>query len=266
MLYLCPTPIGNLEDITIRTLHTLKSVDVILCEDTRVSQKLLSHYNISKKTMSFHKYNIKKRMPEVIELLKAGYELAYITDAGMPGISDPGAELIKMAQTEDIKYSVLPGPTASITALVMSGLDNERFLFVGFLDDRSSRRKSQLHELENEKSTLIFYESPYRIISLLEDIKEVFGDRKVSLCREITKIYEEVVTGKVSDLLEQGITTKGEMVLVVEGKVEENIEIDIEAELKLLLNQGYSKKDGVKCLVKKYGLNRNEVYEISLKI
>lgn len=267
-IYFCPTPIGNLEDITLRTLDVLNSVDIIACEDTRNSGKLLEKYNIKKKLISYHKFNYKKMIPNILDLLSEGKKLAVITDAGMPGISDPGTELIKVCIEEEIDFTVLPGPSASILALIISGLDTERFTFIGFLDSKTKRRKDELNELVNNKETLIFYEAPHRIKDFLEDLYKIFGNRKVAICRELTKLYEEIIRDDLKNIINNldEITIKGEFVVVVEGKKEEDIDIDIYEELRKLVDSGNSKKDAVKILVKKYGLNKNEVYEKSLEI
>lgn len=267
-IYFCPTPIGNLEDITLRTLEVLKSVDIIACEDTRNSGKLLEKYNIKKKLISYHKFNYKKVIPNILNLIANGNTLAVITDAGMPGISDPGTELIKVCIEEKIEFNVLPGPSASILALVSSGLNTERFTFVGFLDSKEKRRKDQLKELENYKETLIFYEAPHRIKDFLLDLYEIFGNRKVAICRELTKLYEDIIRDDLENIIDnlEELTIKGEFVVVVEGKVEEKIKIDVHKELKKLVEAGNSKRDAVKILVKKYDLNKNDVYEKSLEI
>lgn len=267
MLYLCPTPIGNLEDITIRVLNTLKKVDLIACEDTRVTQKLLNFYNIESSTTSLHKYNMNSKMEYIISLLSNGKSIAYVSDAGMPGISDPGVELIRECQKHEFSYTVLPGPSASITGLVMSGLDNKKFTFVGFLDQKNLERKKELEKLKTNEETMIFYESPHRIYKTLEDMYETFGDRKVSVIREISKIYEEVTTGYLKDILKnKGIKEKGEILVVVSGAEIEEDQVDIERVLKEQLSLGNSRSQSVKNVVKKYNLSRNEVYKISLDL
>lgn len=266
MLFLCPTPIGNLDDITIRTLKTLEDVELIACEDTRVTQKLLNHYSIKTKTTSLHKYNMKAKIDSIIDLLRKGKDIAYVTDAGMPGISDPGRELVVKCQEEGIKYTVLPGPSAFTTALVLSGMDNQRFTYVGFLDDRANKRREQLEELKDKKETIIMYESPHRLAKTLEDILKILGNREISVIREISKIYEEVVRGNVDKIIGSDITKKGEIVIVIEGAPDKKIDIDVEEELMLMLDRGYSKKDSVKIVSEKYKLPRNEVYQLSLKL
>lgn len=191
-----------------------------------------------------------------------------ITDAGMPAISDPGIELVRACIENDISINVLPGPSASLVALVLSGLNTERFTFIGFLPEKSTQRIKELEELKEYKETLIFYEAPHRIKKFLTDLYNVFGNRKVSISRELTKYYEETKRGDLSTLIEnlEDLKEKGEFVVVVEGYTKINIEIDIKKEIKKLLEEGYSKKDAVKFLVKEYDLKKNEVYEISLEL
>lgn len=267
-LFICPTPIGNLEDITIRTLKVLKKVDLIACEDTRVSRKLLNRYNIKNKLTSYHKFNYKSKIPELIEILKSGHSIAVISDAGMPGISDPGFEIINACINENIEVSVLPGASASIMALVSSGISSERFTFIGFLPEKSTKRKAELENLKFYKETLIFYEAPHRIKEMLIDLLEIFGDRKVSICRELTKLYEEIIRDNLVNIVKklEDLTIKGEFVIVVEGYVEDTKEINIKEELSLLISKGYSKKEAVKIITKEYNLRKNEVYEISLEL
>lgn len=191
-----------------------------------------------------------------------------ITDAGMPAISDPGIELVRACIENDISINVLPGPSASLVALVLSGLNTERFTFIGFLPEKSTQRIKELEELKEYKETLIFYEAPHRIKKFLTDLYGVFGNRKVSISRELTKYYEETKRGDLSTLIEnlEDLKEKGEFVVVVQGYTKVNIEIDIKKEIKKLLEEGYSKKDAVKFLVKEYDLKKNEVYEISLEL
>ncbi len=267
-LYICPTPIGNLEDITIRTLKVLKNVDLIGCEDTRVSRKLLNRYNIKNKITSYHKHNYKTKIPEFLEILKSDNSIAIITDAGTPGISDPGTEIIKACIEKEIEVTVLPGASASIVALVASGINSERFTFICFLPEKSSKRKLELNKIKEYKETLIFYEAPHRIKDMLGDLFEIFGNRKVSISRELTKLYEEIIRDDLKNIIENldSLTTKGEFAIVVEGFSEEIVEIDIKKELSLLLEKGHSKKEAVKIISEKHNLRKNEVYEVSLEL
>ncbi len=269
-LYICPTPIGNLEDITIRTLKVLESADIIAAEDTRHSVKLLNHYDIKKPLTSYHEHNEREKAIELIEKMREGKDVAQISDAGMPGISDPGETLIGMAIEADIEVIVLPGATALITALVLSGLSTRRFTFEGFLSSKKKERLDRLKFLEKEANTLIIYESPHRLKDSLKDMIESLGDRNIAVVRELTKIYEEVFRGRVSQAIEKFEETppKGEFVLIIEGKTgEENpVNIDIEMELKKFIDQGFTKKASVKIVSEKYDLAKNEVYKKSLSL
>lgn len=270
ILYICPTPIGNLEDITIRTLRVLEEVDLIAAEDTRHTVKLLNHFQIKKTLTSYHEHNIKEKGLELIEKLNEGINIALVSDAGMPGISDPGQELIRDAIQECINVIALPGATASITALVISGLSTEKFIFEGFL---SSKKKDRIQELERIKTydkTTIIYEAPHRLLDLLQDMKEVLGDRRVSISRELTKKYEETFRGTPAEALEkfQISGVKGEFVLVIEGKCEDEEvlleEGDIAELLQQYLDKGYRKKEAVKIVSEDYNLPKNLVYKISI--
>lgn len=269
-LYICPTPIGNLEDITLRTLRILREVDIIAAEDTRHTIKLLNHYDIKKPLTSYHEHNIREKGIELIDKLKSGVNIALLSDAGMPGISDPGEDLIHLAIDEDIEVIVLPGPTASIAALVASGLSTDKFVFEGFLSSRKKQRIEELKALKDEKRTMIIYESPHRLLDALANMLEILGNRNIAIIRELTKIYEEIFRGDI----EQGILKfssqiiKGEFVLIIEGNKEETKELDIDIEKELLkyINQGLSKKESVKMVVKEFNLSKNEVYQKSLEL
>lgn len=269
-LYICPTPIGNLEDITLRTLRILGEVDLIAAEDTRHSIKLLNHYEIKKPLTSYHEHNIREKGQELIEKLNNGQNIALISDAGMPGISDPGQDLIRLAIKGDIDVIPLPGPSASITALVVSGISTNKFVFEGFLPSKKRDRIKELEGLKDEKRTIIFYESPHRILYFLNDMRDVFEDRNIAICRELTKHYEEIFRGTISQSLEKfsrdGI--KGEFVIIVEGndEVEETEEINIIEYLKLYIDQGMSKKEAIKKLSQTMNLPKNQVYSESLKL
>lgn len=269
-LYIAPTPIGNLEDITIRTLKVLESVDLIAAEDTRHSLKLLNHYSIKKPLTAYHEHNEREKSQELIYKLLHGSNIAQISDAGMPGISDPGQTLIRKAIEEGIEVIVLPGPTALITALVSSGLPTRRFTFEGFLSSKKKERLDRLKALENERNTLIVYESPHRIKATLKDMLGIFGNRRISIAREITKVYEEIFRSDIEASIEKFEKTppKGEFVLVIEGKTQTEAleEIDIEEELKRFILEGYTKKASVKIVAEKYDLPKNEVYKKSLSL
>lgn len=220
MLSLIATPIGNLRDITLRAIDVLKAADLILCEDTRRTQKLLTAYEITKPLQSFHEHTSEHRMRSIVERLRQGENIAMVSDAGMPLVSDPGFELVHEVITEKLAFEVLPGPFAAINALVASGLAVDAFSFAGFLPQKSAARKKEILKLEGREETLLFYESPYRLATVLEDLKDVLGDREAAVARELTKKFEEVVRGNLSDLIKK-FTDKnvlGEIVIVVSGK------------------------------------------------
>jgi 16S rRNA (cytidine1402-2'-O)-methyltransferase len=275
ILYVCGTPIGNLDDITVRALNILKEVDLIAAEDTRHTRKLLNHYQIEAKLTSYHEHNELEKSKELLERLRGGLNVALVSDAGMPGISDPGYRLISLLREEGVKVVPIPGPTAMTTALVISGLPTDRFAFEGFLPRKKNERKSYLEGLKGEERTLIFYEAPHRLTKTLADILEVLGDRKIALCRELTKKFEETITGKVSELLEKfkEDSPRGEMVLVVEGgviKEDEELEgwrgLSILEHLESLMADGLTKKKAIKEVAKLRSLPKNEVYQIATKI
>ncbi len=222
-LYIVSTPIGNLEDITLRALKVLKDVDVIAAEDTRRSSKLLTHYGISKPLISYWGEKEKVRSTEILERLHAGQSVALISDAGTPGISDPGAVLIRKALEEAIDVVSIPGVTALIAALSVSGLSTDEFTFMGFLPARKSQRQKVLKDLSYEQRTLVFYEAPHRILETLSDMEEIFGERKAAVIKEISKIYEEVIRGNISEVFRtlEKTTIAGEYVIVMEGRAEE---------------------------------------------
>lgn len=272
ILYICPTPIGNLEDITLRTLRTLEEVDLIAAEDTRHTVRLLNHFDIKKPLTSYHEHNIKEKGLELIEKLNKGENIALVSDAGMPGISDPGHELIRDAIDEGIEVIVLPGATASVTALVISGLPTKKFIFEGFL---SSKRKDRIKELELIKDydkTTIIYEAPHRVLDLLEDMADVLDNRRISISRELTKKYEETFRGTAVEALEKfkisGV--KGEFVLIVEGKSNDNVdeieELDIIKLLKQYIDEGFTKKEAVRKVSEEYNIPKNLVYKMSIII
>lgn len=269
-LYICPTPIGNLEDITLRTLRILKEVDIIAAEDTRHSIKLLNHYEIKKPLIPYHEHNEREKGKELIGELLNGKNIAQISDAGMPGISDPGETLIKLAIEEGIEVVVLPGATALITALVASGLPTRRFTFEGFLSSKKKERTDRLNTLKSIDHTLIIYESPHRLKDCLKDMLETLGNRNIAVIRELTKVYEEVFRSNIEDAINKFEETppRGEFVLIIEGKSEETqeTEIDIKAELHKYLQEGFTKKASVKIVTEKYNLPKNEVYKKSLDL
>lgn len=264
MIYFCATPIGNIEDISLRAIETLKSVDIIACEDTRVSLKLLNKYDIKKKLISYHKFNEAQVSEEIIKLAREN-DIAIISDAGMPVISDPGEVLIKKLIEEEIEFTVVPGANAGLSALLLSGLDSEHFLFYGFLEQKASARKRELESLKDFPFTLIFYESPHRVKSMLEDLLDIFGDRQISVSREITKLFEETKRGKVREILASEIKEKGELVIVVD-KAEEKEEVNIQEILRDRINSGMKKSQAVKEIAKEYNISKNELYKMSLEV
>lgn len=267
--YIVSTPIGNLDDITLRALETLKKVDFIACEDTEHSLKLLNYYGIKKTLISYWSEKEKVRAEEIINKIKSGHSVALITDAGTPGISDPGAVIIQRAIEENIEIIPVPGPTALITALSISGLPSEEFTFIGFLPVKQVQRRKKLLELSSEKRTLVFYEAPHRILQSLHDMLEVLDDRRACIARELTKMFEEVLRGRLSELIEKLENSKiaGEYVIVVEGITETPQTVD-EAlkEVKELMKKGKGRKEAVKIIAELYGLSKKELYEKSLKM
>ncbi|MCX7785490.1 MAG: 16S rRNA (cytidine(1402)-2'-O)-methyltransferase [candidate division WOR-3 bacterium] len=219
-LYIISTPIGNLQDITLRALDVLKKVDIIACEDTRHTGLLLKHYNIKNKLISFYEYNKKSRTPEIINMIKQGASVGLVSDAGTPGISDPGFYLIRATIAENILVTAIPGPSALLTAIVISGLPSDRFVFEGFLPKREGRKRKKLMELKDEPRTMVFYDSPHRIMKSLTTIQEIFGDRKAVLAKELTKKFETVWRGNISEIINQisDKEIKGEIVLIIAGK------------------------------------------------
>lgn len=269
-LYICPTPIGNLEDISFRTIRTLEEADLIAAEDTRHTIKLLNHYDIKKPLTSYHEHNIKEKGMELIEKLNNGTNIALVSDAGMPGISDPGEVLIGEAIDEGIEVIVLPGATASITALVGSGLPTDKFIFEGFLSPKKNERVKELKRIKEYKYTTIIYEAPHRLLNLLEDMLDALGKRKISISRELTKKYEETFRGTIDEALDyfRDSGVRGEFVLIIEGNQEEEVEeeVDIESLLRKLIEEGMTKKEAVKRVVEETGLAKNMVYKESLKL
>jgi 16S rRNA (cytidine1402-2'-O)-methyltransferase len=222
VLYLVSTPIGNLEDITLRALKVLKDVDLLAAEDTRHTGILLKHYNLSKNIISFHDFNKDRKAPFLIEQLKANKSVAIISDAGTPGISDPGYHLVQLAIRENIRVVPVPGASAFLSALVVSGLPTDKFVFEGFLSPKPGKRRKRLKELQEEKRTIIFYESPHRFIRMLDDVAEVLGQRKVVIARELTKKFEEITRGTPEEIKVslQSRKVKGELVVLIQGRKE----------------------------------------------
>lgn len=265
ILYICPTPIGNLEDITLRTIKVLNEVDLIAAEDTRHTLKLLNHYNIKKPLISYHEHNKITAGEKILEEIKKGKNIALVTDAGMPGISDPGEDIIKRCIEENIELVALPGPTAFVLALVLSGLSTESFVFEGFLPSKGKERKDRLNKLKSETRTIILYEAPHRIISLLKDLLEALGNRKIAISRELTKIHEETFRGTIQEAIEkfESQNPKGEFVLVVEGTDVEKQSFDhisIKEHIKMYMDEGLSKKESIKKVAKERNIPKSQVY------
>lgn len=269
MLYLVATPIGNLMDITLRALDVLKEVDIIACEDKRVSAKLLNHYGISKPLMSYHDHNAPQVRPRLVGLLGEGKKVAYITDGGMPLISDPGFKLVLACQADNLPYTVIPGPSAPLMALCLSGLSPERFFFCGFLSAKQEARKSALQDLKQLQATLLFFESPKRVTAFLKDALAILGDREGAVCREMTKLYEEVQKNSLSSLIDyyESHPPRGEVVIVIEGSSpsatvgQEELDLWLEKALKT-----HSVKEGVDLVSKALGLSKREVYQHALRL
>lgn len=268
MIYFVPTPIGNLKDITLRSLDVLKESDIILCEDTRTTRKLLEHYDINAKLISYHKFNESQRLGEVIELANEGKIISVVSDAGMPGIADPGNILINELIRTGIKYTVLPGASAFTTALVLSGFDSEEFRFMGFIPSKGSEKNTFINQVKNRKETLVFYETPHRIIDTLEKLSVEIPNRRVCLVREISKIYEDVKIFEAKDFSQVDIVEKGEMVIVIDkdSSVLEITDSMIKDRILELIEEGITKKSAVKEVSKLLNINKNRVYEISLEI
>ena len=265
-LYLIPTPIGNLEDITFRAIRTLKSVDIVFAEDTRETFTLLKYYDINKKIESCHKYTEMKHKDKIINILKSGKNIGYVTDRGTPLISDPGNVIVEEAIKNNINVISLPGPNAVLPALNMSGISNERFLFYGFLNTKKSQMVKELTELKNIKYTLVFYESPYRIVDTLKTIKEVLGNRSAAVVREISKLYEEVIRDNIDNLIEKCDKIKGEIVIVVEGnKILEEENIDYTEEVNKLIKEGKTKTTAIKLVAEAHNISKNKLYNTLMK-
>lgn len=266
-LYLVPTPIGNLDDMTFRGVKTLQMVDLIASEDTRNTQKLLNHFDVEVPQKSLHEHNYHERIPELLAILKSGKSIAQVSDAGMPSISDPGHELVVACIAAGFPVVALPGATAGMTALIASGLMPQPFYFYGFLQRKKSGQKKELEELQAQTATVIFYESPHRVKQTLKNILEVFGDRQIVVCRELTKIYEEYIRGSVEEIIAylEEHNLKGECCILVAGATDQREEVVFEGTLKEqvaeLVVAGQSSKEAIKLVAKRNGLKKQEVYK-----
>ena len=265
-LYIVATPIGNLEDITLRALNILKNIDLIAAEDTRQTLKLLNHYEISKPLISYHRHNEDVKSEILIEKLNEGQDIALVSDGGTPGICDPGEVVIKKAIEEGITVVPIPGACAMINALIASGISTSEFIFLGFLPLNKKNRKQKLEEIKNSNKTIILYEAPHKMKNTLEDLKDIIGDRRITLARELTKIHEEFIRDNINNILDKIDSLKGEMILIIEGK---NIEYNLQNELNELTleehyeyykKQGFDKKEIIKKIAKDRNVNKNEIY------
>lgn len=270
-LYLVSTPIGNLEDITLRAISVMKSVDLIACEDTRHTGRLLNHFGISKPTISYHEHNEQARADELVQHLLAGKSIAIVTDAGTPGISDPAYRIVLAAIENGITVVPVPGAVALVAGLVASGLPTDSFLFAGFLPAKKMARRTRLEELKTERATLVFYEAPHRIRETLIDALEVLGNRQASLARELTKLHEQFIRGKLSELVAHfdANQPRGEMTLVIAGSGDDNLpQVEtglISEQVERLMLGGLSRNDAIKQAAKSRGLTKREAYQIMLE-
>jgi len=273
-IYLVATPIGNLSDISIRAVDTLKNVDIIACEDTRNTIKLLNHFEIKAPLTSYHEYNKIDKAYELCEKVKTGKNIAFVSDAGMPAISDPGYELVDIAYKQGLNVTVIPGASAVVSALAISGISSRRFSFEGFLPSDKNEKKEILTELSQESRTIILYEAPHRLLKTLKELFECLGDREISIVRELTKLHEEVIRGNLGKIIADyescDIAVRGEYVLVIEGKslLEKRSErqksfeeISIKEHFDKYISEGLDKKDAMKAVAKDRGIQKREVYK-----
>ncbi len=269
-LYLVATPIGNLEDITLRAINILKEVDLIAAEDTRTTLKLLNHLGIKKQLISNHRHNEEERENFLIEKLKDGQNIAIVSDAGTPGISDPGEIIVKKAIKENLEVIPIPGACAAITGLIASGLNTKEFSFYGFLPLNKKLRKEKLEEIGNEIKTAIIYEAPHKLKDTLEDLKDIVEERQIVLARELTKIHEEFIRGNIVDIINKSENLKGEIILFIEGKEKQNKEnflnnMSLEEHYSFYEKQGLIKKEIIKKVAKDRNVNKNEIYQYFIK-
>ena len=266
-LYLVATPIGNLADITHRALQILKDVDLIACEDTRHTHKLLQHYGITTKTVSYHEHNEQQRTTQLIDQLKRGSDIAVVSDAGTPSISDPGYRLVRAAIENDVTVVPVPGPSALISALIAAGLPTDEFFFAGFLPSRTNARRTRLSELRTVPGTLIFYEAPHRLATTLKDAYEILGERDAVVARELTKLHEEIKRGRLSELasyFEDGDKARGEIVLLIDRNVIADTTVKTETSIAALVDrfeqEGMDHRAALKKAARELGLSRAEAY------
>lgn len=264
ILYLIPTPVGNMEDITIRAINVLKEVKVVFSEDTRVTRNLLNYLNIDKKLISLHEHNEEMVKDKVLEYLVDGYSVGLVTDRGTPIISDPGYKTVKYISDKGYNVVALPGANAFVPALIVSGISPQPFIFYGFLDSKDSKKKKELDKLKYSQETMIFYEAPHRIIKTLKLMLDIFGDRDISVSREISKKFESIYRGKISDLILNFGNVKGEFVIIVSGYVDNNIDYDISISdsINFYINEGLSKNDAIKMVAHMRKMKKSDVYSI----
>ncbi len=267
-LYIIATPIGNLEDITLRAIRILKEVDLIAAEDTRHTLKLLNHLEISKPLISYHRHNEETRTEELIKELKTGKNIGLVSDAGTPGICDPGEEIIKKCIEESIKVVPIPGACAMINALITSGISTKEFIFLGFLPLNKKSRKEKLEEIKNANKTIILYEAPHKLKNTLNDLSDILQSREVVLARELTKIHEEYIRGTVKELMEKTDNLKGEMILIIEKNNKDNEEelnslnnLTLEEHYNFYEKRGLNKKEIIKKIAKDRNVSKNEIYQ-----
>jgi 16S rRNA (cytidine1402-2'-O)-methyltransferase len=266
-LVLCATPIGNLEDVTLRSLRVLAEADVVACEDTRRTRKLLTHHGVQVRSLIvYNETNERRRSTELVAKMRSGAQVVLVTDAGMPGLSDPGYRLVRAAVESDVLVEVVPGPTAAVSALAISGLPPARFVFEGFLPRRVGDRRRRLEELREEERTLVFYESPHRIEAALEDMCSVLGDRPAALARELTKMHEEVRRGSLPELLDgvRASAPKGEIVLVVGGALKRRLDPEPTAlaeAARVLMDQGVDRKEALQRVAREAGVSKRVVFD-----
>jgi len=271
ILYLVATPIGNLGDITLRALETLKNADIIAAEDTRRTMSLLSHLEIKKQVTSYYKHNAKSKGEYLISLLNDGKNIALVSDAGTPAISDPGEDLVKLCIENNIKVVPIPGATAFVSALICSGFSTSTFTFCGFLPTINKQRKEKLENFKDYTQTLIFYEAPHKLKKTLSDLYDFFGERKIAICRELTKVYEEIKRTTLSEAVKfyEENEPRGEFVLIIEGK-EKTIgdeflnNLPLKEHINYYMNQGIQKKDALKCVARDRGVSKRDVYNADL--
>ena len=274
-LYLCATPIGNLQDMTPRVVETLRAVDVIAAEDTRNSIKLLNHFDIHTPMTSYHEYNKAGKGHKLVERLKAGEDIALITDAGTPGISDPGEDLVRLCREEGIPVTAVPGAAACITALTISGLPTRRFAFEAFLPADKKERQAVLKEMENETRTMVVYEAPHRLVRTLKNLKDVLGNRRIRICRELTKKHEDVFAATIEEAAAyyEQQEPRGECVIVIEGKSREELaagerarweEMSVAEHMKYYMDRGMEKKEAMKQVARDRGVGKREIYQALL--